>query len=323
MIETRLLRNALALNEYRNFARAAQALHITQPTLTRSIQALEKQVGTRLFDRRARTVLPTPVGRELLKHARLVVASTQALQGCIKQFQGLEKGALLLGIGPYAASILLGQAISRFNSLYPAIRITAMVDDWVNLPRRLKQGEFDFILMETTHLQAGDELDVQPLLPHQGFFYCDRTHPLLDRETLSLSDLGDYPLAVPSLPQRLLDLFCQLFRAQDGGCDPAEHLSLIQSNDVSLLRNTVANGRAIGIATYGMLKQELDSGHFVALPFNIPRLQTAYGIVTRRNLSLSPAALAFADILREINAEQCVLDESFASALEGQRAARR
>jgi DNA-binding transcriptional LysR family regulator len=113
MIETRLLRNALALATHRNFARAAQALNISQPTLTRSIQALETQLGTRLFDRKARTVLPTPVGEEMLKHARLIVASSLALEEGIQQLRGLRQGALAIGIGPNAASILLGQTLDR------------------------------------------------------------------------------------------------------------------------------------------------------------------------------------------------------------------
>ena len=61
MIETRLLRNAIMLAKHRNFARAAQALNISQPTLTRNIQTLENQVGARLLDRKTRTALPTPV----------------------------------------------------------------------------------------------------------------------------------------------------------------------------------------------------------------------------------------------------------------------
>ncbi len=85
MIETRLLRNALALAEHRNFARAAQALNISQPTLTRSIQLLETRLGARLFDRKARTVLPTPLGKEVLKHARLIVASSRALEEGVQQ----------------------------------------------------------------------------------------------------------------------------------------------------------------------------------------------------------------------------------------------
>ena len=69
-IELRHLRHALALAEHGNFARAAEALHLSQPALTRSLQALEAQVGEQLFDRSHREVTPTTMGELLLQHAR-------------------------------------------------------------------------------------------------------------------------------------------------------------------------------------------------------------------------------------------------------------
>ncbi len=315
MIETRLLRNALALEEHRNFARAARALNISQPTLTRSIQALEARLGARLFDRRARTVLPTPVGEEMLKHARLVVACSLALENGVEQFQGLQHGSLAVGIGPYAASILLGQALGRFNRQFPDVRITAVVDDWANLPSRLKEREFDFVLMEISQLEAGHDLKVRPLLPHQGFFFCRGTHPALKLKSLSLHELADYPFVLPTPPQRLLNLFSRLFQTASDQTSVFERLSIIQSNDVTLIRDTVANSQGIGVATYGMLTEELNNGRFAALPFKIPEIKTAFGIVTRKGLSLAPAASAFAEVLVEINASQCTRDARFVESL--------
>jgi DNA-binding transcriptional LysR family regulator len=315
MIEIRLLRNALALAEYRNFARAAHALNISQPTLTRSIQALETRLGTRLFDRKARTVLPTPTGKEVLKRARLIVASSLALEAEVQQFRGLHQGTLTIGIGPYAASILLGQALGHFNARYPNIRVTAMVDDWVNLPRRLKDREFDFVIMEISELENDADLGVRPLLHHQGFFFCSSTHPALGPEAVSLADLARYPFALPTLPQRILKPFANLFRRDGDRHDMLDSLSIIQSNDVALIRNTVANSQAIGMATYGMLAEELASGRFGALPFQIPEVRTGYGIVTRKGLSLPPAAAELIDSLVEINTLQSVADRQFVEAL--------
>lgn len=316
MIETRLLRNALALATHRNYARAAKALNISQPTLTRSIQLLETRLGVRLFDRKARTVLPTPAGEEMLKHARLVVASSTALEEGIQQLRGLKKGSLAIGIGPYAASILLGQTLGRFNKDHPQIRITAMIDDWVNLPRRLKEREFDFLVMEISQLETDHDLDIKPLLPHQGFFFCSGTHPALKLKSLSLNDLIRYPFALPTLPERLLNLFGKLFQTAGDETNVIDRLSIIQSNDASLIRNTVANSHVIGLATYGMMAEELQSKRFAALPFKIPEIKTAYGIVTRKGLSLPPAASLFLEILSEINAVQSADDAQFVESLK-------
>ena len=315
MIEIRLLRNAIALAKYRNYARAAQALSISQPTLTRSIQLLETRLGCRLFDRKSRTVLPTPVGEEMLKQARLVVASSQALEEGIRQYQDLEEGSLTIGLGPYAASILVGQTLGRFNKMHPGIRITAMIDDWVNLPRRLKAREFDFVLLETSQLQTDHDLEIRPLLPHLGFLFCSGTHPVLKAKSHSLKSLVRYPFVLPTLPQRLLATFGTLLKSAGDETSSIENLSIIQSNDVSLIRNTVANSQAIGLATHGMIAEELRINRFAALPFRIPELRTAYGIATRRGLSLSPAASALIAMLVEINATQCVKDAQFIESL--------
>ena len=94
-----------------------------------------------------------------------------------------------------------------------------------------------------------------------------------------------------------------------------DQLSIIQSNDVSLIRNTVANSQAIGLGTYGMIAEELKSKRLAALPFRIPELRTAYGIATRKGLSLPPAASSLIEILIEVNAKQCVKDAQFVEAL--------
>ena len=107
MIETRLLRNALKLAKCRNFARAAEELHISQPTLSRSIQLLERIVGERLFDRTTRTILPTKAGEIVLKHASIIIASGRALQEEVGRHQGLTEGSLFIGAGPYAGSDLI------------------------------------------------------------------------------------------------------------------------------------------------------------------------------------------------------------------------
>lgn len=314
MIDIRLLRHAIALANHRNYARAAKALHISQPTLTRSIQALEARLGCRLFDRRSRAVLPTPAGDEMLKHARQVIASSQALEDGIQQFRGLNTGTLSIGLGPYAASILAGKALGRFNAQHPGIRITAMIDDWVNLPRRLKAREFDLVLMETSQLETDHDLEIRPLIPHQGFLFCSGTHPMLKAESPSLESLIGYPFVLPTLPQRLLTMFGTLFAGGDTA-SPLDRLSIIQSNDVSLIRDAVANSQAIGLASYGMIAEELRGKRFAALPFRIPELRTGYGIVTRKQLSLPPAATALVEFLVEINATQSAEDTRFVDSL--------
>jgi len=305
MIETRLLRNAIMLAEHRNFARAALALNISQPTLTRNIQTLENHVGALLFDRKTRTVLPTPVGKELLKHASLIVSSTRALEDGMQHYLGLETGALTIGAGLFAAC-LLGPAIGRFMEQHPNIRINIEVDDWLVLHDRLRQAEFDFVLaetlVETSGLNKAQDLEAMNLLPHQGFFFCRRGHPLLKTALQSPADLLQFPLVLPTLPERGVKLFRQLFRKTGDKLQILKQITSIECSDMSVMKDTVANSNAIGMAIYGTVSEELKQKQFVPLPLRIPGLQTNYGILKKQGLSLSPAASALVDILVETDA---------------------
>jgi len=315
MIEIRLLNNALMLAKHRNFARAAKELNISQPTLSRSIQLLEKTVGERLFDRGSRTILPTQTGEIMLKHARIIIASSRAMREEIEQHQGILEGSLHIGSGPYPASALLAPAISQFRKCYPGIHIKISVDDWNKFPDQLMQKDFDYVLMETSQLDTSRDFELIHLNRHPAFFFCRPDHPLLEKDSLVISDLSPFPLIGPSLPKRLLDLFSKLiFSSKDSGALTRE-LEHISCHEMGVIKATVSHSDSIGLGTYGTLASELEAGLFATLPFRIPELRTNYDIVKRKMSPFSPAAREFAEILIGIDKEQSILEADLIKSL--------
>ena len=315
MIETRLLRNALMLAKHQNFARAAKELHISQPTLSRSIQLLEKTVGDRLFDRGSRTILPTQAGEIMLKHARIIIASSGALQEEIERHQGLLEGSLSIGSGPYPAVALLAPAIGRFSQRYPGITIDISVDDWSKFSGRLMQEDFDFVLMVASQLDTSRDFDLIPLNRHPGFFFCRHDHPLLEKDSLTINDLSLFPLIFTTLPKRLSDLLDRLFFPEGISGASVRKLQKISCNDLGTMKATVTHSDSLGLGTYGTLAAELEAGLFVALPFRFPELQSLYDIAIKKGLSLSPAARTFIEILTEIDEEQSILETDLIESL--------
>ena len=303
------------LAKHRNFARAAKELNISQPTLSRSIQLLEKTVGERLFDRGSRTILPTQAGKIMLKHARIIIASSRAMQEEIEQHQGILEGSLHIGSGPYPASALLAPAIGRFHRCYPGIHIKISVDDWTKFPDQLMQEDFDYVLMETSQLDTSRDFELIQLNRHPAFFFCRPDHPLLEKDSLVISDLSQFPLIAPTLPKRLLDLFSRLFfSSKDSGALTRE-LKHISCHEMGAIKATVSHGDFIGIGTYGTLASELEAGLFMALPFRIPELRTDYNIVKRKMISSSPAARKLIETFIEIDKEQAILEVDLIKSL--------
>ena len=303
MIETRLLRNALMLAKHRNFARAAKELHISQPTLTRSIQLLEKTVGERLFDRTTRTILPTKAGEIVLKHASIIIASTRAMQEDVGRHRGLSDGSLFIGTGPYAGIEEIAPVIGQFSRLYPEIRIEVRVGDWRKLPGQWGQEDFDFMVIETSELDESLGFDVTRLTRHPAFFFCRQNHPLLKKDSLSISDLASFPLIGPALPERIKGPLRRLFSSSRTASSPPKTLQKYICNDLGTIKAILHESDSIGVGTYGIAVPELESGLFKALPFRIPALTTHLSIVKRKGLSLSHSARTFIKILIELDNE--------------------
>jgi len=105
----RQLRHVLALDQFRNFARAADALGLTQPALSRSIQLLERSIGAKLFDRDRSRVDPTVIGERLIEQARALVNHASDVEKDLQQVLGLEVG-------------LCGSAPVHIRRIFPSAR---------------------------------------------------------------------------------------------------------------------------------------------------------------------------------------------------------
>ena len=177
--ELRLLRCALALADHRNFARAAKAVYISQPALSRAIQELEQRAGTRLFDRTSLGVEPTDAGVVLLDHARDVMSRASDLGREMDLLHGLEKGELRIGAGTYPAHLYVDRVIGRLVREHPSVRINVANDNWANLLPLLRKREIDLAVIDVTSASTDPEMNASRLSPRKGYFTVRPGHPLL------------------------------------------------------------------------------------------------------------------------------------------------
>ena len=151
------LRHLLAVAEHGNFGRAAAASHITQPALSRSIQALEAEVGAPLLDRRPTGVEPTDMGRLLLRHAEALDAAARDLDREIRLAKGLDLGELRIGVGPWGGAALVAPVIGRLHVLHPRLRLGVVVAPWRELPDRLRARDVDIVVGALGQIDALEE----------------------------------------------------------------------------------------------------------------------------------------------------------------------
>lgn len=191
MFELRDLQRFLTLAEERHFGRAAARLGMGQPQLSRALQRLERQVGTRLFSRTSREVAPTEAGLALAEDARRLLAIAEAAPRRALQAARGEAGTLTLAFSGSCAYAFLPAAIEGFRRARPGIELRLREMAAAPQIEALREGSCDLCLRRAMRLPEG--FTGAEVFEERLVAALPRTHAMAGRGTLALSDLADSP----------------------------------------------------------------------------------------------------------------------------------
>ena len=162
------LRYLVALVEHGHFGRAADACHISQPTLSTQIKKLEEQLGATLFERTNRSVRVTAVGEEIVGRARQILTDVEAIVGVGRRVSGPLAGAFSLGVIPTLGPYLLPWLVPALKKDYPELRLTVREDLTAHLLERLLSHRLDAALVALP--MSDDRLETLPLFDEPFWF---------------------------------------------------------------------------------------------------------------------------------------------------------
>jgi DNA-binding transcriptional LysR family regulator len=303
VLEHRELSYAEALARAGSFTRAAEELGIAQSTLSRAILSLEERVGGRLFDRTSREVVPTALGRILVERARPILTANRELHEELAATLGLGTGHLRVLVGPYVASILLGAALGRFLAMAPGVRVDVDEADTDRLAGILEAGTVDLMVAEVSLLPDPSGFIIEPLRVRMGEYVCRAGHPLLDRETVTLPEIFEFPMATTQINPGAWERLVRGSGLAERADGLVESGSAVRCQSLTALADLVAVSDAVGIFTRGMIRRRLEEGSLAVVPLDGPRPTSDWGIVRRRDRTPSPAARAFMEAVRKADAE--------------------
>jgi DNA-binding transcriptional LysR family regulator len=307
-IDLRLIRYATALAEHGSFTRAAEALGVAQPTLSRSISDLEADIGLPLFTRHRHGAEPTDFGYLFLQQAAAVAAQVGDLEREVALAKGLHKGELAVGFGPHAAELLLPRVLPRFVSAHPAVRVRIQMESLEALGRALRQRSLDLVIGEHSILE-GDELieAVEHLPPIKAYLFARAGHPLAGTRA-TVRDVLDYPLIqVSRLPPRVLKPVLEALGVDSPASLPRP-IPAIDCPTVPLAVATMLGSDAIVLASLGLMRRELELGQAVPL-VHASWMRSNWAFMKLRRRSPSLAATAFLNTVRAAHAE-CVAEDA-------------
>ena len=304
MITQRRLQHLLALVEHAHFGRAANALDISQPALTKSLQALEAELGVALIDRKRGAVGPTVFGELVLHRSKRMLTEEDELRREIALLAGLETGSLKLALGPYPSVTSGYAAIARLLARHPKISIAVHVVGWREVASRVLARTVDLGIAEVGDAENDEQFATERLTPHRARFFCRPGHPLLDGNPITPQRLLAYPWIATRLPSRIADGLPRALGAA-GTIDPSngDFVPAVEIDVPMQLGVLLAGGDALTIASLVIMERELRAGEVAVVPTTSPSIQAGYGFIYLKDRSLAPAALAYMAEVRAMEAE--------------------
>ena len=189
-VNFRQLRAFVTVVDAGGIHRAAARLHLTQPALSRQIQALEADLGVPLFDRIGRRVQLTAEGEDLLRRGRRLLSEAESFAARAGALRKGETGVLRVGATPQVLESTLAEFSKLYRQRHPGVELQLVEDGGTNLPNRLEHGDVLLTLMAVDD----DRFNFRLLSPTYGLAVVSNKHGLGHRRTLDVTELADEPL---------------------------------------------------------------------------------------------------------------------------------
>lgn len=295
-LKLRHLQCLLAVAQHRHLGRAAQALAISQPAVSKTLAELEDILGVPLFDRSRRGVVLTAQGQTLLGYAgsclRTLREGVELVRGA-----GEETSApIAVGLLPTAEAQLFPAALQRFRRTHPRGRLLIQTGGgYGEMLARLKRGELDLVLGRQAEPAEMTGLSFEPLYTEDMVLAVRPGHPLLAAAPFDLARLAEQELLLPSegsIVRRSADAFL----IGHGIGPPA---ATVETMSVTFSRVHAQASDAVWFVPVGIAAPDLRAGTLVRLPVDTASTSAAVGLTLRGDAVPSQAVTALVQAIRE------------------------
>lgn len=271
--------------------RAAEALFLSQPTVSLQLQALERELGVTLLERRRRRINLTDAGEALYELARPLVEGWENLDRDFQaKVKGMPAGRLTIAAGSSTIQYLLPDLVRRYRESFPEVQLQLANVTGKDGMALLRADEADFAV--GSMLDVPNDIAWAPVHHYDPMLIMPLDHPLASKATVTLQDLSPYGLILP--PQRLSTyrLVDLVFQQQQ-----VPYRVAIEVGGWDVIKEYVAMGMGISIVT-GICITDADRGRLAVRNMKQYFPQRSYGVVMRKGKFLSPEARAFVDLVK-------------------------
>lgn len=278
-LKLRHLQCLVTVAQERNLVRAARALSLTQPAVSKTVAELEEIVGRRLLVRRRRGVELTPAAEVLVRHAVAALRSLREGVGLAMDQPEADQLQVAVGALPNMAASLLPEAVAALHAEHPALHVRVASGTNAQLMTQLRQGEIDMVLGRLAQASSMADLAFEQLYTEPLLMVARPGHPLAARRRPPLDALAAHPLVLP-VQGTLIRHTADAFLIARGVALPAR---VVEATDTSFVVGLLLRGDAVWLAPQGAVEGFLARRELVRLAFDTAGTEGPVGITVRRN----------------------------------------
>lgn len=286
-MDFRRLKNVVALAQHGSFAQAAEAVHLSQPAFSRSIQSLEEDLGVELFNRGQRKITPTAYGKLVVNRGKRMLAEVTSLKRDVGRMRAHEFGEIAIGLGPIPAAVLFESILTRITRDHPGLHARVEITHWQNLLKLLEADELDFFIADVRELVSSDRLIIDALPEFPLGMYVRKNHPALSLQPINPRELLRFSIGSFKLPEISLAEFTQWLEFEG---DP-KSLFAVQCDNMRALERVAVRSDLIVVGPQLGFQEAIENQLLVEIKLTAPMSMTTHmGVVRLRERMLAPGA---------------------------------
>lgn len=282
------LNTFVAVADCLSFSRAAIKLQLTQPAVSKRIQALEAHLGMALFDRPGKRVYLTDAGRLLQPRAEAMLQNLADTERLLQNLNNRIEGALRLATSHHVGLHRLAPVLKSFTRDHSAVKLDIRFEDSEAAHDLVRHSDSELAVV-TLDPKGGSDLNYHPLWDDPLCFVVSQEHAFARNEQISLQSLASEPVILPGLATYTGRIVAEVFAERDIALQPVMSTNYLET--ISMLVGT-------GIG-WSVLPRSMVHAPMVALATDGPYMHRTLGVVTHPQRTLSNAAEAFIDVLRK------------------------
>ncbi|MET3475668.1 LysR family pca operon transcriptional activator [Variovorax sp. 1126] len=295
-LKMRHLQCLVMVAQERNLVRAAKALSLTQPAVSKTVAELEEIVGRQLLLRRRRGVELTPAAEVLVRHAVSALRGLREGLGLAMDQPEADQLRVAVGALPNMVANLLPEAVATLHESQPTLRVRVVSGTNAQLMTQLRQGEIDLVLGRLAQASAMADLAFEQLYSEPLLLVARPGHPLAARRKPPLDALAGHPLVLP-VSGTLIRHTADAFLIAQGMALPGR---LVEATDTSFVLGLLQRSDAVWFAPQGAVEGLVERGELKRLAIDTTSTEGPVGLTMRRGDEPAEGTQLLIEAIREI-----------------------